>query len=536
MIGFRALAPTNSIWYKVLYSYLPIAVTMAAEPIIVSITSRVCMLVPYTLLAKKASCNPTALTLDFDQSPPHFQFIRSIRARHLPLTALNIAIFLCNVLAIVLAGHFSETSMSVDVHLPVETFPTPNFSGFTVPRQDMYYALAEYFNTSAYSVQFEIPWTTPEYYILPYHLINSTRDVMHYRTPTLGISLKVECSLVPAKDITFRCGNPGCGASSSSKLDYSLVVNDPCWDYRPGNYSWKGLSHDNIIRSSNCSNMFFPIWVEQPWNLDPKNGNIYKNHLEAVIMNCTTIETVVELETIGDMNDVRVSELRRNFSQEEIKSLYTPGGAQLATTFNKIVIDGIQAEKSFDSHKIRWLNSLMRTWFPSIVRTDRNMTHLPNMGFISHAFTTIYARLFLVSLSQAAQDIIDLGTPETIITQGQIRADGVHMQLEMVIITLLMIGGIMVLLLFVYYHCWQPVGYVPLHLAGMYALLYASNAKEECGKLRGRNPAERAAALGDFKGTYMCGRFGGDKNDTHYGVHRTGSLENSGTELESLET
>lgn len=137
------------------------------------------------------------------------------------------------------------------------------------------------------------------------------------------------------------------------------------------------------------------------------------------------------------------------------------------------------------------------------------------------------ANLLSASPRPLKQDIIDLGKPETIITQGEILADGVHMQLEMVI---------MLLLLFVYYRCWQPVGYVPQHLAGMYALLYASNAKEECGKLRGRNPAERAAALKDFKGTYVCGRFGGDKNDTHYGVHRTGSLENSGTELESLET
>lgn len=321
MIGFRALAPTNSIWHTVLSSYLPIAARMAAEPIIISVTSCVCMLVPYTLLAKKAFCNPSTLTLDFDQSPPHFQFICSIRARHLLLTALNIAIFLSDVLAIMLSGLISETSVSVDVHMPVETIPTPTFSGFTVLRQDMYYALAEYFNTSPYSVKFEIPWTTPEYYILPYHVINSTRDVRHYRTPTLGIGLKVECSLVPAKDITFHCNNPGCVASPSSKLDYSLVVNNPCWDHTPGNYSWKGLSHDNIIRSSNWSNMFIPIWVEWSCNPDAKNGDINKNHPEAVIMNCTTIESVVGLETIGDMNDLSVLELRRNFSQEEIKSL-----------------------------------------------------------------------------------------------------------------------------------------------------------------------------------------------------------------------
>lgn len=76
------------------------------------------------------------------------------------------------------------------------------------------------------------------------------------------------------------------------------------------------------------------------------------------------------------------------------------------------------------------------------------MTHLPNITFISRAFKGIYARLFVVSLSQAAQDIIDIGKPETIITQGEIPADGVHMQLEMVIITLLIIAGIMLLLLF----------------------------------------------------------------------------------------
>lgn len=245
-------------------------------------------------------------------------------------------------------------------------------------------------------------------------------------------------------------------------------------------------------------------------------------------MNCTTIETVVELEVDEDINDVNVLELRRSLSQEEIKSLYASGGARLATTFNKIVIDGMQAESSRDSHKIRWLNSLTRTVFSSIVRTDRHLTSLPNITFISFAFQRIYGHLFVVNLCQAAQDIIDLRKPEMINVQGEIRADGVHMQLEMVTITLSTIGVIMLLLLFVYYRCWQPVGYVPKHLAAMYALLYARNAKEECGKLCGRNPAERAAALEDFKGTYVCGRFAGDKNDTHYGVHRMGSLETSG--------
>lgn len=226
--SYSSASPTNSFWYKVLYSYLPAAVTMAAEPIIASITSWVCMLVPYTLLARKTSCNPSALTLDFDKSPPHFQFVRSIRTRHFPLAALNIAILLCNVLAVVLAGLFSESTVGVDVPWPVETYPTPTLRGFTVPRQDMYCTLAEYFRNPRYSIQYLIPWTTREYYVLPYHDLDSTRVGRHYRTPTMGICLKVECGLVPAQDITFHCNNPGCVASPFSILDYSLVVNDPC--------------------------------------------------------------------------------------------------------------------------------------------------------------------------------------------------------------------------------------------------------------------------------------------------------------------
>lgn len=544
MIGLSTLAPFDSFGYGFIYSYLPLALGMAPSPIMISIASCVCMLGPYTMLARRAGSSP--LTLDFDKSPPQFQFVRSLRTGHFPLFALDVAILLCNVLAVSLAGlFFTSTSYLDDRPFGVATYPAPILlGGFTDPGYDMYLLFAEMRADTAPPLQ----WINPEYYIIPYRNVDPAISASYpdvdailtasYYIITIGIGLEVKCRIVPAQNITFHCKNFGCEISQQFRAsDYSLIIDDQCWDYPGGNYSWQGLSHDNIIPSSNCNNTFFPIWVERPWNPDPKNNNLYKDHLDALIMTCSTVETVVMTEVYS--TDDYWSDLTTllTFNEDEVEALYASGASRLATTFNEIVVNGIRAENTRDNHKIRWLNRLMKTIEPQIVRKVTNMTHLPNTTLIEDIFQKTYTELFAINLQQAAHTIIDFRQPETTQVSASIRRLRVVMSGEMFRIAISMIGVIMLLLFFVYLSRQQPVGYLPHHLAGMYALLYASNAKEECGKLQGRNPAERAKNLEDLGGTYACGAFAGGK---HYGVYRTGKLTKSGTsgtegELELLE-
>lgn len=62
-------------------------------------------------------------------------------------------------------------------------------------------------------------------------------------------------------------------------------------------------------------------------------------------------------------------------------------------------------------------------------------------------------------------------------------------------------------------------GHLPLSLGTMYALLYASTAKNDCGEVLGRDPEERAKALNDRGHRYAFGRFEAD-GKRHFGIHR----------------
>lgn len=531
MIGLPTLSRVNSFQYKVLFSYIPIAVGMASEPILITIASCQCMLAPYTMLTRGPASSSKALAVDFDKSPPHFQLLRSLRTRNVPLAALTVAILLCNVLAVALAGLFSGTVRRLDSTTDVASYPAAQIrAGFTLPAQEMYFLLAE--QLSGHDV---LPFTTPEYYVLPVQPIGPDR-VERYEASTMGIGVDVKCDLVPAKNITLGCENPGCVAAPPDELnqlsDFFVVVDNGCWGHNVSsatinaqtfttNYTWKGLSHDNIFQSSECPNNFFPLWVERPWNPNPKDADdLYEDRLDSLIMACRAVEKVVELTVVVTADhQVRSASPVRVLDPDQLAALYVGNTTnRLAQTFIDIIHAGIRTENSPDSHKLRWLNYLMKTIEPRIVRNATNMTHIPDEAYIVGAFEDVYRRLFAINLLLSEHTVLALGEPRTVSVAATLIITRVDVSGLMFCIGALIILVIMVVLVFLYCRRKQPVGYLPQHLAGMYALLYASNAKEECGQLYGRDPAERAKNLDEVGGLYVCGRFPGGE---HYGVYRT---------------
>lgn len=334
---------------------------MAAEPILISIASGQCMLAPYMMLARGVGGSAKALAVEYDQSPPQFQILRSLRTRNGPIAALTVAILLCNVLAVALAGLFLGSVRMADGSIELTTYPAARIcAGFTLPAQDMYFLLAEQLSGHA-SVK---PFTTDEYYILPSFLENSIDpdSVAQYETSTIGIGVDVKCDLLPAKKITLGCNNPGCVASQATTLnqlsDFSVVVDDSCCGNSVSsaainpqaltrNYTWQGLSHDNIFPSSECPDTFFPLWVERPWNPDPKDGDLYENHLDSLIMKCRAVETVVELIVVVTAGQQVLSASPvRVLTPEEVTALYVGNTTdRLAQTFIDIIHAGEQPRR-----------------------------------------------------------------------------------------------------------------------------------------------------------------------------------------------
>lgn len=533
---------------------------MAAEPTLTTIASYQCMLAPYTVLTPGPAGSGKSLAVDYDKSPPHFQLIRALSTVNIPLAALTVSIFLCNVLAVALAGLFSSTTRKLNMTTEVRTHEAPRLQDvFTKPAQEMYFILAEQLS----ELTTPLTWTTPAYYVLPV-LPATSDDVEMYETPSLGIGIDIKCNQLDPRNITMACDMSQCATSTEffDYSDYSLVVADACWGNTVAsaatgterfttNYTWEGLSHDNIIQSTNCPNTFFPIWVERPWDPQQSSGERYETKLNSLILKCTTVETVAELNIVVGREQVLSSSVVRNLTSEEVTALYptnrtglvyipsylnntihanTTGPVnitdRLASTFIDAIRAGIRTENSPDSHKIRWFNYLMKSIDPKIDRNLPNMTHIPDAAYIAGAMEEVYRRLFVINLRLYEASIIKSGAEHTHTAAAVLLINRVAVSRVMFHLAGSIILTIMLVLAYIYLRRRQPVGHVPKTLAGMYALLYASNAKEECGQLSGKNPKERAKHLEEFEGKYVYGSFLGGE---HYGVYRRGELAESYT-------
>lgn len=543
--GLPISANLSSFPRKVVFSYIPTAIGMAAEPIFITIAICQCMIAPYAMLTRGAPTSSKSLAVDFDKSPPHFQIVRSLRTRNVPLAALTLSILLCNVLTVALAGLFTITQRPLD-NTEVTTYPDAWFMrGISLPEQEMYHVLAEQLSGRGDA----LPFTTPEYYIIPV-LADPRVTVERFEAPAIGIGLDLNCRLVPEKNVLLDCVDRFCEqqVSGSKELpyEYTASVDDPCWNpleqlqaspsemAKISDYHWKGLSHDNMVQTYRCENAFFPLWVERssiprlPGSANLTNGNRY---LDSLFMHCEVYQKTVQLNIVVSKNSrlQNVSAVR-SLNPEEIYRIYRASGNNTAAkSFLTGIDDGLRTRNTLDHHKMRWMNYLMKLIEPKIVRNTTYRSHIPDKDHVVSAFEDVYRRLFVIFLKLAEDKLLELGKPQTIVVKATVTAWRVDVSLMMYCLAGSIILVMVVVLVLLYWHRQQKVVYLPTTLAGLYALLYASNAKEECGELYGRDPAERARNLQDVGGLYACGPFA---DGEHYGVHRTGKLADPETEAE----
>lgn len=501
---------------------------MAIEPALVTLGACHCMLGPYKALDRGRATSSVSLAVDYDRSPPHFQLVRSLRTGNIALAALTVAILLSNVLAVAFAGLFSAVNEGIQGSGPLKVQ-----EGFTGSANGMYYVLAK----SLESNDTRPPtWTKEGYYIVPFYPIG--RDGQEeYTGGTLGISVDINCSLVPAESINLRCDNfwtnesgiINCPVAAVGNITNYLYIDDPCWKYTlmsgaddeyrmNDSYKWYNPSGDTLVRSANCDDRLFAVWVERPADPKPKDLTFpYQDHFEALALNCMSTDRFVNLTaTIAKGGHVVSIGNIHPLDVHEVDALYPPKtgtDARLAATFLDSIDNGISRG---NYHQIKWFNYLMATVKSEVVRsTPPNITHIPNQSVMS-AFEDVYRRLFAINLRLHARTILSLDTVEgarIIQPRGK-----VYVSSTMFYIAAAILGFMIVVLVALYWgQDRQVVGHLPRNLVGMYAHLYASNAKEECAQVIGTNPEDRAMKLGELKGRYAYGRFSNGKN---VGVYR----------------
>lgn len=507
------LGGLNSFQYKLLYSYIPMAIGIAVEPILVAVASSYCMLAPYEKLRRRYAPSKHSLAVDYDKSPPHFQLARTMRARDLGLAALTIAILLSNVLAVALAGLFSLSATSFTKIRDVETTGIPIMKGNVDGQNwEIFYPLA-----ANLSIGKQLPtWTTQDSYIIPFYPVDGI-DVKIYEGTTFSIRADINCRAFHRDFIPL---NSPPSMPGHAELNITLLIDDGCYPANQENLTIISLPSDDTMRfSDHCSRTLFAGWVEQPGNPHPNNSlTPNQNHLEAAVISCTFIEMANELTaTIDNAQQVIKTTNSRPLNAAEMATMY-PTNISAPGDLVRAVANAITPSTfAVGTHsELVWVNFFMASLTPSIIQNLANVTHIPNTTDLASAFEDVFQRLFAISLRLYAEEIFSAGkgtvSPGTVTILEQRVIVNYRMFVLSAVILIYTIGVLVVV------YMWRRpriYGYLPTSLSGMYALLYASNAKEYCGP--GSTPAERATGL---SGTYAYGAFVGADGKGHYGVNR----------------
>lgn len=474
------LASLNSFGYRVLYTYLPPAVAMIIEPVLITLGSCACMLAPYKALNRANAPSSSPLAVDYDKSPSHFQLLRSLRTGNFVLAALSAAILLSNILATAFAGLFSPTTRDFHINTEMQTPTTVTVQGnFTDPAQEMYYVFVEDFAGSITSAT----WTTPEYYVLPFYATDD--GVQEYQGPSLGIGIDINCALVAADKITETCNNGEqlieCAGIRESLPTSAIRVDDRCWAHYYNNptrtivttrdlYKLYTTSADSLLRSVNCPDTLFTVWAQSfP---TPHNTTKGKRNYDVVILKCTMAETVVALTaTVNKVQPVVKTSDIHPLDKATLYPANTAAGTRLAHTFTNVVYTGASNDPEF--HDIKWLDHVLGLLNPDIWDPV-----LPDTSRIAAAVEDAFRRLFAINLGLYADDILAPVFRDAAAT-ALVRRDRVEVSDVIFYISVCVLAFMIVVLAMLYLgQGGQGVGHLPRSLVGVWAHLYATEPRE----------------------------------------------------------
>lgn len=96
-----------------------------------------------------------------------------------------------------------------------------------------------------------------------------------------------------------------------------------------GHREWTGPRFDLLLRSADCTDTMFSLWLEQPDDPHPQMNQsqqrlyIYQDHLEAVVLKCNAVDKVVVLDvTVNAQEQVLSTRRNRSLTDGEMAELY----------------------------------------------------------------------------------------------------------------------------------------------------------------------------------------------------------------------
>lgn len=350
----------------------------------------------------------------------------------------------------------------------------------------------------------------------------------------------IRCVLIPQENTYSYCSNGSstidCGASLSdisgsffAEVELTSPGGEVLWEKgERASWSFQGMSADGFQHlPSDNGTTFLVWWSEMPADPEPRSDVFPSTQLpriDTVALYCASSFKVgsvtASLNTtngaIKTSNVVFPLPYENDNAADSIISHFHVGISHGEGTNYWDLID-------LGRHLV-WFNHFMAKLYPNLVRHGPvNETHLPSTDQLAEAFENVYNRMFAQSLQMYSDDIFANVTTKNITAVFWTEEPRVRVSKTMFIVSCAVMSYLILVLLVIY--C-KPQAeeyyerYLPTNLVSMWTLLYASTAKEDCGKLRGNNPDERAKLLAELGNSYSLGEFVGSDGQTHWGVYR----------------
>ncbi|KAF8466855.1 hypothetical protein BDZ91DRAFT_793795 [Kalaharituber pfeilii] len=519
--GLPTFSGTSSAAYKFAYSYIPFIVGSSIGPTLASVAEIHCMLGPYELLQRRPQSSQRALALDFDRSPPEFQVLSAIHSKHFALAALATTIPLSHVLAIALATLFSPYSAELSVPVGFQMAGL-NYNSPTTPRE-VAFALDQNITTSVDGPT----WTTGDYYVKPFHPLNSHGTLLQYQGPTQAIGLDIECQVVPVKIDTGNFTGTieeraNLTAEAASKMDFAVVIGNS--RYLKAHHWWVNLekpaSDWAYLKVTGDNQVYIDaVWLELPGNPNPAGAPPYRlERFTGVGLSCNA--SVLVWNLIATVNArqqlLSTSSIQPVSAHDQQMINKTMFAGTIAQSLDKTLAAALQVRPS----TCPWLcqvSSLMARSHPEIVQhPPTNVTHIPDTNGLPSAFESVIRSFWAVSLRLYMEESSEVTfSPEDGLGMMTVLDERVQISVPffgLAAAILVYIIAVLVVLLWKKPNIITPL---PLTLATAYSLLHSSTAKEDCQE--GKSPRERAK---HFVGEYGLGKFQAADGRWFNGVYR----------------
>ncbi|KAI5854475.1 hypothetical protein BZA05DRAFT_468136 [Tricharina praecox] len=565
---------------NMVFSYAPTIVSTLIENFLLAITRFVCLIMPYHEMQMGPTRSNLSLAIHYENRPPHFLLINTLKKGHYLLSSLIAAAILANILAVSLGGMFSPTTREfVQSSVAYSEIYHPQINPnriTTLPKMDtIFYAAMR----NASDEDPKVPWTMADYYFLPFQPNNasseSSRITLSRTAETWAFKAKISCTapensqlnftdhemdsandvyLSPIKDTFLRPGG-NCSAAQLAKHSHESIAAesirlspDPLLGYVItnivdadagevlGNYTRRVIAagevyHEKAVPFRHCAGTFGAAWVRygvkeavSP-DLDVTAFGTLAPE-EAVYLICQAGLTVARHSvTVNDQGfvlshnqtDQDVAELDRFIDESAVPYNHSTVD-YLGMAFQQFILPTEPASPRLDPRPHNWISFLIQQRSPGL-------SLVANVTATADVFEKVYARLFPIFLNTYSDSLFTAADDASLTTSGSaaVKED------RMMISTAMMILGVTILAVFVLViavtYLVRPGAsmiHIPTTIAATIALVYASNVGEDTASTHSGDKEGSLTEHPKLRDAQMYGYgwFVGRDGEHHLGVDR----------------